>query len=61
MSNLDLEIKKALNNKIDLDKFMLFTVKVDSETKIDVRVNKNTIPKRNSRISKGRARKTKNI
>ena len=40
MSNLDLEIKKALNKKIDLDKFMLFTVKVDSETKIDVRVNK---------------------
>ena len=42
MSNLDLEIKKALNNKIDLDKFMLFTVKVDSETKIDFRINKNT-------------------
>ena len=41
MSNLDLEIKKALTSKIDLDKFMLFTVKVDSETKIDVRVNKN--------------------
>lgn len=40
MSNLDLEIKKALNNKIDLDKFMLFTVKVDSETKIDFRINK---------------------
>lgn len=40
MSNLDLEIKKALNNKIDLDKFMLFTVKVDSETKIDFKINK---------------------
>ena len=42
MSNLYLEIKKALNNKIDLDKFMLFTVKVDSETKIDFKINKNT-------------------
>lgn len=41
MSNLDLEIKKALNNKIDLDKFMLFTVKVDSNIKIDFRINKN--------------------
>ena len=41
MSNLDLEIKKALNNKIDLDKFMLFTVKNDSQTKIDFRINKN--------------------
>lgn len=41
MSNLDLEIKKALNNKIDLDKFMLFTVKDDSQTKIDFRINKN--------------------
>lgn len=41
LKNLDLEIKKALNNKIDLDKLTLFTVKVDSETKIDVRVNKN--------------------
>ena len=40
MPNLDLEIKKALNNKIDLDKFMLFTVKVDSETKIDFKINK---------------------
>lgn len=40
MSNLDLEIKKALNNKIDLDKFILFTVKVDSETKIDFKINK---------------------
>ena len=42
MSNLDLEIKKALNNKIDLDKFMLFTVKVNSETKIDFKINKDT-------------------
>jgi hypothetical protein len=42
MSNLDLEIKKALNNKIDLDKFMLFTLKVDSETKIDFKINKDT-------------------
>jgi hypothetical protein len=41
MSNLDLEIKKALNNKIDLDKFMLFTVKIDSNIKIDFRINKN--------------------
>lgn len=41
MSNLDLEIKKALNNKIDLDKFMLFTVKVESNIKIDFRINKN--------------------
>ena len=41
MSNLDLEIKKALNSKIDLDKFMLFTVKDDSQTKIDFRINKN--------------------
>ena len=41
MPNLDLEIKKALNNKIDLDKFMLFTVKIDSNIKIDFRINKN--------------------
>lgn len=40
MSNLDLEIKKALNSKIDLDKFMLFTVKINSETKIDFKINK---------------------
>ena len=40
MSNLDLEIKKALNSKIDLDKFMLFMVKVNSETKVDFRINK---------------------
>lgn len=41
MSNLDLEIKKALNNKIDLDKFMLFTVNVNREMRIDFRINKN--------------------
>lgn len=40
MSNLDLEIKKALNSKIDLDKFMLFTVKVEPEIKINFRINK---------------------
>ena len=40
MSNLDLEIKKALNNKIHLDKFMLFTVKVEPEIKINFRINK---------------------
>ena len=39
--NLDVEIRKALNGKIDLDKFMLFTVNVDSEITIDFRVNKN--------------------
>lgn len=44
MSNLDLEIKKALNSKIDLDKFILFTVKVDSETKIDFKINKDPNP-----------------
>ena len=41
MAKLDLEIKKALIDKIDLDKFMLFTVNVNSETQIDFRVNKN--------------------
>lgn len=40
MSNLDLEIKKALNSKIDLDKFMLFTVNVNREMRIDFRINK---------------------
>lgn len=40
MSNLDLEIKKALTNKIDLDKFMLFTVNVNSEMKVNFRINK---------------------
>lgn len=38
--NLDLEIRKALNSKIEVEKFMLFTVKVDSETKIDFKINK---------------------
>lgn len=40
MSNLDLEIKKALTSKIDLDKFMLFTVNVNSEMKVNFRINK---------------------
>lgn len=31
MPNLDLEIKKALNSKIEVEKFMLFTVKVEPE------------------------------
>lgn len=39
-NNLDLEIRKALTVKIDLDKFMLFTVKVDRETRINFRINK---------------------
>lgn len=39
--NLDLEIRKALNSKIEVEKFMLFTVKDDSQTKIDFRINKN--------------------
>lgn len=41
MSNLDLEIRKALTSKIDLDKFMLFTVNVNREMRIDFRINKN--------------------
>ena len=40
MPNLDLEIRKALNSKIEVEKFMLLTVKVDSETKIDFKINK---------------------
>lgn len=40
MQNLDLEIQKALTSKIDLDKFMLFTVNVNSEMTIDFRINK---------------------
>ncbi len=40
MQNLDLEIRKALINKIDVDKFMLFTVNVNREMRIDFRVNK---------------------
>lgn len=38
--NLDVEIQKALTSKIDLDKFMLFTVNVNSEMTIDFRINK---------------------
>lgn len=41
-NNLDLEIKQALEDKIDLDKFMLFTVNVTQEMEIDFRINKNT-------------------
>lgn len=40
MPNLDLEIRKALIDKIDLDKFMLFTVDVNREMRIDFRINK---------------------
>ena len=40
MTNLDLEIKKALNKKINLDKFMLFTVNVNREMKINFKINK---------------------
>lgn len=40
MPNLDLEIKKALNSKIEVEKFMLFTVKVEPEIKINFRINK---------------------
>ena len=38
--NLDLEIRKALNSKIEVEKFMLFTVNVNSEMTIDFRINK---------------------
>lgn len=38
--NLDVEIQKALTSKIDLDKFMLFTVNVNSEMKVNFRINK---------------------
>ena len=41
MANLDLEIRKALINKIDVDKFTLFTVNVNREMRIDFRINKN--------------------
>lgn len=41
-NNLDLEIEHALNDKIDLDKYMLFTVYVTQEMEIDFRINKNT-------------------
>lgn len=39
--NLDAEIRKALNSKIEVEKFMLFTVNVNTEMTIDFRVNKN--------------------
>lgn len=35
MTNLDLEIKYALNNKLELDDFIQFTVKVNPQTKIE--------------------------
>lgn len=35
MSNLDLEIKKALNEKLELDDFTLFTVKANNQIKIE--------------------------
>lgn len=38
--NLDVEIRKALNSKIEVEKFMLFTVNVNSEMTIDFRINK---------------------
>lgn len=38
--NLDLEIRKALNSKIEVEKFMLLTVKVNSEMKVNFRINK---------------------
>lgn len=40
MSSLDLEIRKALIDKIDVDKFTLFTVDVNREMRIDFRINK---------------------
>lgn len=40
-NNLDSEIKKALTDKIDVDKFTLFTVNVNREMRIDFRINKN--------------------
>lgn len=39
-NNLDLEIKKALTDKIDLDRITLFTVKGDFETKINFKIHK---------------------
>lgn len=38
MSNLDLEIKKALNNKLELDKFTQFTVNANAQIKIEFTV-----------------------
>ena len=40
IKNLDLEIRKALNSKIEVEKFMLLTVNVNSEMTIDFRINK---------------------
>ena len=40
LKNLNLEIKKALTEKLELDDFTLFTVKVNSEMKIDFKINK---------------------
>ena len=39
-NNLDLEIKKALNDKTEWENISQFTVKVDFETKIDFKINK---------------------
>lgn len=41
IKHLDSKIRKALIDKIDVDKFTLFTVDVNSEMTIDFRVNKN--------------------
>lgn len=38
--NLDVEIRKALIDKIEVEKFMLLTVNVNSEMTIDFRINK---------------------
>lgn len=38
--NLDVEIRKVLNSKIEVEKFMLFTVNVNSEMTIDFKINK---------------------
>lgn len=39
-NNLDLEIKKALNNKTEWNHMILFTVKASSEIKVDFKINK---------------------
>lgn len=41
IKHLDAKIRKALIDKIDVDKFMLFTINVNSEMTIDFRINKN--------------------
>lgn len=41
IKHLDSKIRKALIDKIDVEKFTLFTVDVNSEMTIDFRVNKN--------------------